>query len=293
MDDITRPQLLARGMSDRRIRAAVARGELVRLRPGHFSTPSADERMQRAVALGGRLACVSELRSRGVWVLDDERIHLHVPPTASRLRSEDARVHWRGLLHPEAATSAHVGAVDALVQAHRCLDPIAWIASLDSALRLGIIRESELAIIRAAIRRQDRHLIELVDRRAESGLESIARVIARELGFRVRSQVRFPGVGRVDLLVEDWVVVETDGSAFHDAAVSARDRLRDARLSALGRTAIRPGYSLVVYERQALARQLIGAVASHRRVKDAGRIAIRARRRMTSASSSWIFDGPA
>jgi len=119
-----------------------------------------------------------------------------------------------------------------------------------------------------------------VDARAESGLESIVRVLACQLGFRVQSQVRIDGVGRVDLVVERWIAVETDGTAFHGVSLSARDRQRDSRLSARGMTTLRPGYVLVVFDQKAVAEQLIGAVATHRRVKDAGHLAARARRRL-------------
>jgi len=273
-------------MTDRRIRRAVDSGELLRLRPGHYADATSDPTVRVAVASGGRLACVSELRHRGVWVLDSGEIHIHVPRTAARLRTSGVRVHWRMPNDPDRAKPGHVSAVDALIQASTCLDRYAWMASVDSALQLGEIRRSDLPLIRAAIRRRDRGLLALVDARAGSGLETIVRLIAHELGFRVRSQVFFPGIGRVDLLIENWVVVETDGAAFHDVSLSARDRGRDSRLVAIGRAVLRPGYSLVVHDRAAVARQLIGAVAAHRRVKDAGRIAARARRRLKRLESS-------
>ena len=125
-----------------------------------------------------------------------------------------------------------------------------------------------------------RQELRTADGRAESGLETIARLIALDLGFRVRPQVRFHRIGRVDLLVEDWIVVETDGSAFHDLPLAAGDRRRDALLAATGRTVLRPGYALIVHDRATLARQLIGAVESHRRVHDSGQLAARARRRL-------------
>ena len=133
---------------------------------------------------------------------------------------------------------------------------------------------------------RSRRLLNLVDARADSGLETIVRVIAHELGFRVRSQVRVPGVGRVDLIVESWIAVETDGTEFHDVSLSPRDRRRDAQLAARGMTALRPGYSLIVFNRDAVARQLIGAVAAHRRVKDSGHLAARARKRLAGLDLS-------
>ncbi|MEO5533778.1 MAG: hypothetical protein ABIR17_01435 [Pseudolysinimonas sp.] len=279
MTHVTRRQLLTRGWTDGRIRAAVGRGDLVRIRPGHFAESSLDIPTVRAIRVGGRLACVSALRHHGIWVLDGDQIHVHVAGNAARLRTDglNARVHWRPLVEPTASDS--VGVVDALIQASGCLPHREWIASVDSAIHLGLLTASGLAAISRSLPKRLRKTLRLVDGRAESGLESIERVIAVELGFRVRPQVRFAGVGRVDLVVENWVVIETDGTAFHDVSLAPRDRSRDARLAAAGRTVLRPGYSLVVYDQPAVARQLIGAVASHRRIQDSGRIVARARKR--------------
>lgn len=278
--------MIARGMTDRQLRAAVASGELLRLRPGHYSSPGTDGLMRAAVASGGRLACVSELRYLGVWVLDSDELHVHVAPTASRLARTRARIHWGALVAPHTASASQVGVVDALIQAHGCLGRITWMASVDSALRLGLIRRSDIAAIREGISRLDRHLLALIDARAASGLETITRMIALELGFRVSVQVRFAGVGVVDLVIEDWVVVETDGAAFHGESLGPRDRRRDSLLAGMGRSVLRPGYSLIVFDRDVVARQLIGAVQTHRRVKDAGRIAARARRRLARVDLS-------
>lgn len=279
---ITRSELLENGWSDGKIRRAVRDGRLVRIRLGHFADAVLEEFTGRALRVGGRLACVSELRRRGIWVLDSEVVHVHLSANAGRLRGDPrgSRGHWRPLRDPARSNSEHVGLVDALIQAWGCLDELAWIASVDSALHLGLLRPSELELIAAALPRRARVSLDLTDPAAESGLETIVRVIAVRLGFRVSAQVRMPGVGRIDLMVEDWIAVETDGAAFHDVAVAGRDRRRDALLAATGRSVLRPGYSLVVHDPATVARQLIGAVETHRRVQDSGRLAARARTRL-------------
>jgi len=213
-------------------------------------------------------------------VLDSAVVHIRVARHASRLPTDlvGIRRHWDAL-PLERGDVHHVSLVSALIEASGCLDRRAWIASVDSALHLGLLHPEHLTLLRAGLSRVGRRALALADRRAESGLESIVRVIAHDLGFRVRSQVAIRGVGRVDLVVEDWVVIETDGAEFHDQALSAKDRLRDARLVGMGRSVVRPGYSLVVFDQAAVARQLIGAVAVHRRVTDSGRIVARARHR--------------
>jgi len=273
---VTRQQLLQSGWTDGRIARAVRDGRLERIRAGHFADRPIDELTRRALRVGGRLACVSELRHLGIWVLDDDRVHVQLAGNAARLRRDPLgfRGHWRPLVEPTAGDPDHVSVVDALLRARACLGRHAWMASVDSALHLRLLGPRDRERLSAALPAR------LRDAHAGSGLESIVRLVAVDLGFRVRSQVRFRGVGRVDLLVEDWIVVETDGSAFHDLPLAAGDRRRDALLAATGRTVLRPGYALIVHDRAAVARQLIGAVESHRRVHDSGRLAARARRRL-------------
>lgn len=280
---VTRQQLLQAGWTDGRIARAVRDGRLTRIRAGHFTKGRLDDLTRRAVRVGGRLACVSELRHRGVWVIDSERVHVHLAANASRLRVDPGghRGHWRRLADP-LGDPDHVSLVDALIQSRECLDTYEWMASVDSALHLRMLRPHERERLWSEMRGSGRRDLGAAERRAESGLETIVRLIARDLGFRVRSQVRFAGVGRVDLLVEGWIVVETDGTAFHDLPLAAGDRRRDALLAATGRTVLRPGYALIVHHREAVARQLIGAVAAHRRVQGSGRLAARARRRLES-----------
>lgn len=287
MDTMTRQQLLAAGMTPRMIARRVHDGRLIRVRRGHYATPQVDDATQRAVRVGGRLACVTELRNRGVWVLDDDRVHVHVPANAARLRSPDDRhvrrrpddechVHWGPLLDPGGATASHVSARDALAQALGCLDRRAAQASVDSAVRLGVVRRSDIA----RIARERPGLEPLrADPSAESGLETIVREVVRELGLAVTTQVWFAPEIRVDMLIEGWVVVETDGAEFHDATVTTKDRRRDAYLASRGRTVLHFRYAQVVFELPSVTAAIIAAVESHRRVRNSGPKARRARRR--------------
>ena len=64
---------------------------------------------------------------------------------------------------------------------------------------------------------------------SDSGVESIARQRLEHRGLRVRQQVVLPGVGRIDLAVEDRLFVEIDGYEFHSSARHfAIDRRRDS-----------------------------------------------------------------
>jgi very-short-patch-repair endonuclease len=286
MEDVTAGELRSAGWSARQIERAVLGGELLRLRRGHYASAATSEPVRRAVRIGGRLGCVSELRHRGIWVLDDRSDHVQVREHASRLHdpefadhpyreSTSVHLHWHD--EAEAGTPGHASVLDALADASSCLERRAWVASVDSAIHLGALPRHSLPRLAGLVATASRAALVGVDPRAESGLESIVRVLAQDLGFRVTSHVRFNGIGRVDLIVEDWIVVETDGAAFHDVSMSPRDRRRDAQLTARGFSVVRPGYSLVVHDPATVARQLIGAVSIHRRVAGAGNLAARAR----------------
>ncbi|MDP9026925.1 MAG: hypothetical protein M3N46_05125 [Actinomycetota bacterium] len=289
---LTRTDLLRSGMTVRQIAAAVHAGRLIRLRRGHYGRPELDGRVQAAVRVGGRLACVSELELRGIWILvDREVVHVHVASNAARLRDptgpgprrpeSECVVHWVPLLMPARATTDHVSVLDALVQSIGCLPPRAAIAALDSALHLGKIRPRDIRSISAATPLPRRWILGRLDSASESGLESFVRFLAQELGFRVRTQVWVTGAGGVDVMIEDWIAVETDGDAFHDAATSPRDRRRDAAVAASGRTPLRFRYAQVVFTERAVALAIIGAVRSHRRVRNSGAKAARALARLT------------
>lgn len=290
LEPLTRRDLLAQGRTVREIAAAVHDGELIRARRNQYLPRSAPVELVQAVRIGGPLACLSELRARGIWVIDDGRLHVHLPANASRLRDPDdrsasflarsgVRLHWRDLRDPVHAGRGHVSVVDALLQASRCLPADHLLASLDSAARLGLLRRRHLLEQDAVVG----PLLCRVDTSAASGLETIVRELARRLGFRVASQVPIDGVGWVDLVIEEWIVVETDGSSFHRGDAARRDYRRDAAIAATGKTPLRFSYAQVVHEPSAVARSLIGAVAAHRRVRNSGQKVRIAQRRAASA----------
>lgn len=267
-------ELVARGMTRSQLAWAVGAGRLIRVRIGHYCLPGLDVPTQRALRVGGRLACVSELARLGVWVTRPPRHpHVHVEPNVSRLRDpRGARVrlsetggavlHWE--LLTSTASNARVAPVDAFRQAMRCLPPLEAIASLDNGVRLGLVRVPDLRI---GATRAEEQLLDLVDGRADSGLETHLRVPLVRARLRVEPQCRIPGIGDVDLLVERWVAVEADGERYHGAATSRRDRARDAALAAHAITPLRFGYGQILEDPRSVIRAIAGAVLSHRNVR--------------------------
>ncbi|WP_197738239.1 endonuclease domain-containing protein [Agromyces terreus] len=60
----------------------------------------------------------------------------------------------------------------------------------------------------------------------------------RRLGIGVRCQVTIGGVGRVDFVIGDCLILEADGGT-HDGDGRHRDRVRDATAMALGFVTLR------------------------------------------------------
>jgi very-short-patch-repair endonuclease len=297
-DVLTRRDLIARGATVTEIAAAVHAGRLIRIRRGHYGRPGMDAETERAVRVGGVLSCVSELRRRGVWVLPAPSTHVQLAPNAARLRDPDDRarpyagdfsactLHWSTSLEAARSDRAHASVVDALALAMRCLSPTFALAALDSAVHLRLVTLDQLRGISARLPQDHAALIERIDPRAESGIETIIRDVAVRLGFRVASQPFLVGTGRGDLLIEDCVLVEADGGEFHGAEVTTRDRRRDAAFTISGKTVLHFRYAQVLYERRMVAEAIIAAVASHRGIRNSGRLAARARRRLESLDLS-------
>jgi very-short-patch-repair endonuclease len=79
-----------------------------------------------------------------------------------------------------------------------------------------------------------------LDLRAESIVEVDAQHLLRKSGISFESQVFLPGIGRVDLLLAGFLIVEIDGYAFHSKrADMLRDRDRNNSSAVKGYAVLR------------------------------------------------------
>jgi very-short-patch-repair endonuclease len=134
--------------------------------------------------------------------------------------------------------------LSALDQLTRCASLVPIVICADSITNRGLAREEEvLAVLqRTSI---GRRAAELFDESSQSGIETIARVALRRRRVRLRTQVRIAGVGHVDLLIGDRLVLELDGREWHEGADFEEDRRRDLALVALGYLVVRASYKQV------------------------------------------------
>ncbi|TXK13901.1 hypothetical protein FVP77_09885 [Microbacterium hatanonis] len=253
-------------------------GHLVRARRDHYLPGDTAEAVIRAVRVGGRLTCLSLLSMLSVFVLRHRALHVHLPRNASRMRSphdrrralssrtrRGVRLHWLPLINPP-GKSACVSILDALAHSVLCQAPRAALATLDSALHQGLVRMDEVADMFHALPAKYRVLFALLDPRSESGPETIMRLMLRGLGCEVKVQVAFEGIGRVDLLVDGWLVIECDSRGFHTGWESQeRDRRRDILLAARGYTTLRPTAKMIIDEPELVLAAVKRALATRPR----------------------------
>lgn len=91
----------------------------------------------------------------------------------------------------------------------------------------------------------------MLDSRSESGLESICRLLLSRQPTSLRSQVAIRGVGRVDFVLGDRIIVEADGRAWHDGDEPFyTDRSRLLAAARRGYVTIRPTAQQLLYEEE-------------------------------------------
>lgn len=269
-------ELRESGLSRRGLEAALADGRLHRARRDVYLSAAVPADVVRAQRVGGRLDCLSALQDRGVFVLENTRLHVQVESYDGRLRSPGSQptrlglagqrsvvVHWRTLDVPHDVHSVPI--IFALAQACLCQPTRAAIASIDSALNKRLIDTADLDQLFAQLPSRFQQLRGHLDGRAEAGSETLARLLIRAFGKRVEVQKVIEGVGRVDLVLDGWIVIECDSREFHEGwSAQERDRERDLALAALGYFPIRPTARMIFNRPEVLMAAIRGLLASPR-----------------------------
>ena len=102
-----------------------------------------------------------------------------------------------------------------------------------------------------------RNVVSKVERGADSLLETLARVLFRDAGIATETQVWIDGIGRVDFLLEGFLIVEIDGLAFHlEPRQFKKDRRRDNTAARQGFAVLRFFYDDVVHAPESLLEQV-------------------------------------
>lgn len=255
------------GHGRRAVERAIAAGRIHRLCGNWVGSLSAKRSAVVAILNRGKLTGSTALYSYGVWDGLDRRIHVHVPrnshgPTrasrtpivrfaAEQYPREGLCLHWLDERCPDKAGFPwRVSVVDALIRVAHDVAPEQFIACVESALHVGALSRAGIPVVFAGLPRRYRRLQRLVEPLAESGLETIARLRLAQFVNDIRVQVWIDGIGpggrrgRVDLLLDGWLVIELDGDEFHDPV---RDRHRNGALVRRGYRIHRFGYDDVIH----------------------------------------------
>ena len=217
-------QLLAAGYSRTDV-AALSSAGASQPRRGVFLLPDARPELVAAIRHNARVSCASAAAHHGLWQ--------RKPPVQHHLACNHG--HGTGFIRHrtirfDGQVQVPVAAIeDVVLHALCCLQPPALTALATSAMRLHRV---PLELLKAQFT-GDRsgpalRSLHQLDLRAESIVEVDAQHLFAANGIGFDTQVQLPGIGRVDFLIEGFLIVEVDGFAFHsNRAALRRDLTRN------------------------------------------------------------------
>lgn len=183
-------------------------------RQGIWALPSADREYLAALVNNGYLTCASAAVRYGLW-LRAQPVQMHL---ATRHHRGHGFVRHSGLRVGSEANVPVASLEDTVVHALTCLPDGDAIAVAQSAMRLrGVPREVIAGELRANYFGSARKLLRMADGLSESVPEISARLLFEAEGLSFQRQVQIPGVGRVDILIDGWLIVEVNGFQFHSS----------------------------------------------------------------------------
>ena len=213
---------------------------VLRVRRGWYALADTPPLELAAVRAGGVLTCVALLRHLGLWTTERPRLHVALGGSSVHDLRPGEVGHWRSWPGQGRRSSSQDGIGAAILHLVTCVSDIDAIATIDSALNRGLLPAEELRSLRAIAPAGTTALFDRADGRSQSGLETKTRVSARRLRVQVRPQVVIPRVGRVDIVVGERLVLESDGHRFHSSLEQFHeDRRRDLELAAQGYLCLR------------------------------------------------------
>lgn len=241
---------------------ALAAGRIVRIRRGIYSMPREAGVFGLALQHNALLTCLSAAPTYQLWTINDAG-PVHLSPGHKRT-PPGTLTHGR-CLHPSHSWLPVAGLADVLIHSLRCLPAVESLVMLQCAAQQGDISLDFLRRKLAGNRNaRARSVLDSVVPRADSILEVLANYHFRRAGLHVRRHVELPGVGEVDFLIEECVVVETDGDTHLQPRQVKKDRKRNNATVIGGRLGLRFGYDDVVYHPERMVGQVLAVLEMSR-----------------------------
>ncbi|WP_425843042.1 endonuclease domain-containing protein [Agrococcus sp. TSP3-2-1] len=211
----------------------------------------------RALQAGGVLTCVSAFREHGLWTPHGPQ-HLHVrvhreTHSARVHRSERAAgitVHRLHFWMPEERPTFGIDAPEtALAVATACVSEADVIGATDSAVTSGRLSLEDVRELAERLPRDRRRGLERASGETGSGSESTFALLLRRAGIRYVHQFE-PRPGHFsDFRIGRSLIVEIDSQLWHATPQQqAKDRERDAALTAMGYRVLRFTYEQVLFQ---------------------------------------------
>lgn len=271
---------VARNPYDRALlRTAVAVGALHQHAPGFVVIPGTSAHVVRARHFRAHLTCLTAAQALGypTWGTD-QRSHIVVASDRG-IRSSPTRPTTDVVVHRKASiTPVTVGGLplvhpaEVVACALCCLDALDAVTIADAALNRGDTTKEEVAeLLTGRYSVTARGRLAMAEPGCRSPLETRTRMALRSLGLLVEVAPVIEGVGETDLLVEGWLIVESDGYEYHSSREQfEKDRRRDQRALAAGYVPMRLSAADVAQGdraiRRTVSRALLGAARSRRLV---------------------------
>nr|WP_223940707.1 type IV toxin-antitoxin system AbiEi family antitoxin domain-containing protein [Arthrobacter sp. StoSoilB22] len=217
--------LLTAGFTRRVLANAVRDGRVTRLHRGVYTSRKADPDIVAAFRADGLLTCVSAARFYRLWTLGDPGA-LHLSCSTGQARR--GVVHHGACLHPAHSYLPVAGVADVLIHSLRCLPELEGLVMAQSAVSQALLSTDFLRSKLPGNRNgKVREILGLVLPRADSLLEVLAHTHFTRAGLRVRMHVDVPGVGEVDCLINECLIVELDGGTHLEGKQVKKDQYRN------------------------------------------------------------------
>ena len=237
-------ELFARGLGPKEIRAMIGRGVLTRLRKGWYADlGAADSDAAVALKAGAHLGCLSGCKAHGIWVPPSSGVH------AAYGRGASTKARTGLVLHPYKAKQPRTAiwpVEDCLAQVIERHDAETILIVVESAVSAKVIPHemAEQMLKQTPIGDLTRWLS-----RARSGSETRVRLFFQRRHVPVHPLATVLGVGEVDMVVGDRLLVECDSERHHGSPeAQLNDSLRDLNGHLLDYQRIRLTYDQIWHD---------------------------------------------
>jgi very-short-patch-repair endonuclease len=201
---------------------------------GSYALPHAPAPIVAAVRLNGVVshATAAALHGFGLWRAVAE---LHVTVPSWRPPERGVKLHRARLLSTDLDPFQPLTApLRTALDCGRSLPLLEAVVVLDSATHSGRVRLEALKAAAEVARGHGaaalRQAVRFVDALADSPLESVLRLLVTLLPCHVSVQVRVRGAGKVDIVLDGWLVLEADGFEHHSDRKAYREDRRRANV---------------------------------------------------------------